>query len=140
MLRQISPQDSPKPPQALVFWILWFAILQGLVMMQYFIGGGIPKGSDQGNPPIQLLALAGGLAIAALAIRFTLIPRLKTISQKLPAMIIGLALSESIGILGMLVVGKNFPATQQVFLVTAIGCIVSFAPVYARERAKDGRF
>src|SRR6478735_154976 len=139
MFHPVSSQDSPKPPQALVFWIIWFAILQGLVIQQFFIGGGIPKGVDQGNPPIQWLALAGGLAIAALVIRFSVIPRLKTIPQKLPAMIIGLALSEGIGLFGMFVVGKNFPETQQVFLVTAIACIVSFAPVYARERAKDGR-
>jgi hypothetical protein len=136
----IPQQDSPKPPTVLVFWIIWFAILQGLVAIQFFVGGGIPKGVDQGNPPQWVLAVAGGLALAALAIRFTWIPRIKSVPRKLPAMIVGLAFSEGIGFLGMFVVGNEFPATRLSCLVLAICCIVSLAPVYAKERAENGRF
>jgi hypothetical protein len=53
---------------------------------------------------------------------------------------VGLALSEGIGFLGMFAVGKAFPATQLVLFVMAICCIISFAPVYAKVRADDGRF
>lgn len=135
-----SQQGSSAPPQAMIFWILWFAILQGLVIIQFFVGGGIPKGADQGNPPLWALAVAGGLALVALAIRFMVIPRLVSVSQKLPAMIIGLAFSEGIGFLGMFGVGKEFPTTQLVLLVMAVCCIISFAPVYAKPRVEDGRF
>lgn len=133
-------QDSPKPPVALVFWIIWFATLNGLVVLQFMVGGGIPKGSDQGNPPLLVAMLAGGLALAALAVRFMWIPRIKQVPQKLPAMIVGLAFSESIGLSGMFLVGKEFPATQQLLLLVAIGCIVIFAPVYAKQREDNGRF
>ena len=134
-------QDSPKPPPtALVFWIIWFAILSGLVMIQFLVGGGIPEGADQGNPPEAFLVIAAGLALVALAIRFLVIPRIEELPKKLPAMIVGLALSEGIGFVGMFAVGKEFPATQQALFVTAIACIVSFAPVYTKPRAENGRF
>lgn len=136
----IPQQDPPKPPQALVFWILWFAILSGLVMIQFFAGGGIPKGADQGDPPVWLLLATGGLALLVLGIRFILIPRIKSVPKKLPAMIVGLALSEGVGFLGIFAVGKEFPTTQLSCLVLAICCMVSLAPVYAKERAENGRF
>lgn len=138
--RVTTDQDASKPPTILVFWILWFAILQGLVIIQFFVGGGIPKGADQGNPPVWVLAAAGGLALVALAIRFTVMPKLRTLPKMLPAMIVGLALSEGIGMMGMFAVGKEFPATRLLLFGMAIGCIVSFAPVYAKPRADDGRF
>lgn len=138
--RVIPQQDSLKPPQALVFWILWFAILQGLVVIQFFVGGGIPTGEDQGNPPVWAVAVATVLALAALAIRFTLIPQIKTVSKMLPAMIVGLALSEAVGFVGMFGVGREFPKTQLVMLVVAVSCIVCLAPVYAKERQQDGRY
>ncbi len=78
--------------------------------------------------------------MAALAVRYVLIPQIKQVPQKLTAMIVGLALSEAIGMTGMFVVGKEFPATQQLFFVVAVGCIVSFVPVYARPREENGRF
>ena len=125
-------QDRPRPPQALVFWIIWFAILNGLVMIQLFIGGGIPKGVDRGAPPMPFLAIAVGLAIAALGIRLWVIPQLMEIPKKLTAMMIGLALSEAIGFVGIFAVGKEYPGTQMILLLGAVGCILGFAPVYAK--------
>ena len=135
-----TDQNSPKPPTIIVFWIIWFAILQGLVVIQFFVGGGIPKGADQGNPPVWVLAAAGALALAALAIRFTIIPKIQSVPKKMPLMIVGLALSEGIGFLGMFAMGKEFPTTRLSLLVLAIACIVSLAPVYAKERSDNGRF
>jgi hypothetical protein len=40
----------------------------------------------------------------------------------------------------MFLVGKEFPTTRLSLLVLAIACIVSLAPVYAKERAENGRF
>ncbi len=135
-----SQQELPKPPPALVFWIIWFAILNGLVMIQFMVGGGIPKGEDQGRPPTQMLAIAAGLGLVALSIRFLWIPRIDAVVRKLPAMIVGLALSEAIGFVGIFGVGKEFPATRQALFVAAVACIVSLAPVYAKPRVENGRF
>lgn len=134
-----SQDNHSKPPQAIVFWVIWFAILQGLIILQFFIGGGISKGSDQGAPPVWVLALAGGMALGALGIRFRVIPRITAVAQKLPMMIVGLALSEGIGLLGMFAVGEEFPATQRVFFGLAICCIICFAPRYATAPTDLGR-
>jgi hypothetical protein len=125
-------QDPPALPTALIFWIIWFATLQGLVLIQFFVGGGIPQGADQGEPPSLFLVIAGALALAALTIRFTVIPKIKTASKLLPAMIIGLALSEAVGFVGLFLVGKEFPTTRLGLFVLALCCIASFAPVYAK--------
>ncbi|MGL4399632.1 MAG: hypothetical protein ACRCXD_07165 [Luteolibacter sp.] len=126
-------QDSPAPPTFLIFWIVWFAILQGLVLIQFFVGGGIPKGVDQGDPPTLFLVIAGVLALAALTIRFTVIPKIKTAPKLLPAMIIGLALSEAVGFVGIFLVGKEFPTTRLGLFVLALCCIASLAPVYVKK-------
>lgn len=127
-----SRQDPPAPQALVVFWIIWFAILQGLVLIQLFVGGGIPKGEDLGNPPVLFLMIAGGLALAALAIRFTVIPKIRTAAKLLPAMIIGLALSEAVGFVGIFLVGKEFATTRLGLFILALCCIVSLAPVYAK--------
>jgi hypothetical protein len=123
-----------QPPALLVFWIIWFATLQGLVVIQFFVGGGIPKGSDQGPAPTLWVAVAGILALVALSIRFMWIPRLAALPKKLPAMIVGLALAEAIGFVGMFLVGKEFAATRLALFVLSIACIASLAPVYAAGR------
>jgi hypothetical protein len=131
----MSPhRNPPKEKKAIVFWIIWFAILQGVFILQFFIGGGLPKGSDQGSPPLWVLAAAGTLALLALAIRFRVIPKIAEVQQRLPAMIAGLAVSEGISLLGVFALGKEFPATQVVFFVMAVFCIMTFAPIYAQQR------
>lgn len=37
------PQATP--PLAVVFWAIWFAILSGLLMMQFVLGGGSRDGT-----------------------------------------------------------------------------------------------
>ncbi len=132
--------SSSKPPTVIVFWIIWFGILQGLLMVQFLAGGGIPKGADQGNPPVLFVAIAGVLALAAMSIRFILIPKIATISKMLPAMIVGLALSEAIGFLGMFLIGKEFPTTRLTLFALAVACIACLAPVYVKSRVDNGRF
>ncbi len=131
------PQDSIKPPAVLVFWIIWFAILQGLVLIQFLVGGGIPKGEDLGNPPSLFVAIAGGLALAALVVRFVVIPKIKSVAKMLPAMIIGLALAEAVGLVGMFLIGREFPTTRLSLFVLSLSCIVSLAPIYAKPRRED---
>lgn len=130
-------QDPPSPPTVLIFWIVWFAILQGLVLIQFFVGGGIPKGADQGDPPTLSLAIAGALAFASLAIRYMVIPKIRTVSKLLPAMIIGLALAEAVGFVGIFLVGKEFPSTRLGLFVLALCCIISLAPVYAKAAIRN---
>lgn len=129
-------QPSHSPPVPLVFWVIWAAILSGLIIMQFFMGGGIPAGGNRGGEPVIYQAIALGIALgiaaAALAVRFIVIPRVSGLDRKLPLMIVGLALSESIGIIGIFVIRQEHSSTRLFMLGTAIVCIVLSAPVYAR--------
>ena len=126
------PQGRPQAPQFIVFWIIWFAIFSGLVILQFFIGGGVPSGSPQGDGPLLIPVIAFGMAVVAVFVRFGVLPRIKELEKKLPLMIVGLALSEGVGILGMLAVPAPFGATKLLLLAVSLICIILQAPVYAK--------
>jgi hypothetical protein len=119
-------------PQPVIFWIIWFSIVSGLLVMQSFAGGGIPSGPDQGEGPVLLQVISLSSAAASLFVRFAVIPRLKKLQKKLPAMIVGLALAEGIGILGMFAVPHEYGATRLFMLGISIVCVVISAPIYAK--------
>jgi hypothetical protein len=135
----MNTQSSTLAPQAIVFWVIWFAILSGLLMIQFFAGGGMPSGVDKGEGPVLFQGLALGMGMAAMIVRFVVIPRIGTLEKKLPAMIIGLALSEGIGILGAFVVGPDFGSTKLFMLAISVGCIILYAPVYAKIGGNSSR-
>lgn len=138
--RMSSPQEKLQPVQIIVFWIIWFSILSGLLVIQAFAAGGMPSGEDHGNGPLLFQMLALFVATVAMVVRFVVIPKLGTLEKKLPAMIVGLAMSESIGILGAFVVSPDFGATRFFMLAVSIACIVLFAPVYAKPTGGGSPF
>jgi predicted permease len=99
----------------------------------FFAAGGIPKGSNQGGAPVGIIVAAAVLAVVSVAIRFFLIPKIKDPVKLLPAMIVGLALAEAIGIIGMFVVGKEFPETRIALFVTSVSLVTAFAPAYVHS-------
>ena len=106
-------------------------------MIQFFAGGGIPSGVDKGEGPTLFQGLALGMGMMAMIVRFVVIPRIGSLEKKLPAMIIGLAMSEGIGILGALAVSPEFGSTKLFMLVISVGCIVLSAPVYVKPGGGD---
>ena len=109
-------------------------MLSGICMMQFFVGGGLPSGADKGSAPIALVGLAAGAAFASLAVRYLVIPSRTDIRQQLTGMIIGLALAEFAGIVGLIVVPGDYPQTKLWIFTTAIACMILHAPVYAKQR------
>ncbi|MFK7849455.1 MAG: hypothetical protein AB8D78_00630 [Akkermansiaceae bacterium] len=127
----IPAGDSQRPPTLLIFWIIWFAIFNGLFVIQFFAAGGFPSGSNEGDVPLWSIAVPAVLLVAAVAVRFLVIPRLMKLTALLPAMVIGLAFSEGIGILGMFAVGKEFPETRLALFVVSVCAVLMYAPIYA---------
>ncbi len=125
-----SPQ---KPPALLVFWVIWFAIFNGLFMLQFFAAGGFPTGENQSAAPVGLIAAAAGLVVASIAIRFLWIPKINDATKLLTAMIIGLALAEGGGFIGMFGVERDLPETRMALFVSAVSAVLAFAPVYAHR-------
>ena len=125
-----SGDEEGRPPAAFVFWVIWFAIFNGLFIIMFFVGGGFPKGQNEGEGPLALVAVAGVLALASMAIRFLVIPRMSTVTKLLQAMLIGLALAEAVGIIGIVLVGEEFPETRLSLFVTAVSAVAVYAPFY----------
>ena len=128
MNQRKTPQS---PPAHVVFWMIWGAILFGLFVIIAFVGGGIPSGENDGHARLWVVLLAGAAAVIAMSIRFLLIPQVTSITKLLPVMIVGLAISELIGIVGIFVVPLELPQTRLALFVTSISCVIAFAPVYA---------
>jgi len=126
----MSQASHGPTPQPVVFWIIWFAILSGLFFMQMLVPRGADSSSGDGSLIFQVIGL--GSAAASLIVRFAVIPKLKELQQKLPAMIIGLALAEGVGIIGIFVVSHQDDATRLFLLGVSIVCIVISAPIYAK--------
>ena len=131
---------TPTPSaRALVFWVIWFAILSGLLMMQFMLGGGIPTGNNAPGaslPPIAFIAL--GEVLASTAVRWLVLPRFTAFPRKLAWMLVGIALSEGAGFFEIFLVPRNQPETRQFVLALAVFGIVQFAPIYATS-SDDGR-
>ena len=98
--------------------------------MMFLFGGGFPEGENQGKPPSLVIAMAAFLALFAIAIRFLAIPKTKEPEKLLPLMVVGLAFAEGIGIIGIFVVGEDFPQTRSALFVTSVSAILAYAPFY----------
>ena len=123
-------ETNPSKPAAMVFWIIWFAILNGLFIIQFVVVGGFPKGENLGQPPTAVIATAATLALLSIAIRFLAIPKTTEPAKLLPLMVVGLAFAEAIGIIGIFVVEKDFPQTRIALFVTSVSAILTYAPFY----------
>jgi hypothetical protein len=140
-LPSMTPANgAPANPKAMIFWILWFAILSGLLMMQLLAKGGVPKLENPENASILFPAIGLGMAMASMTVRFVVIPRMDTLEKKLPLMLVGLAMAESIGVLGAFVVPPEEGASRLFMLVLAVVCIVVSAPVYVNSGKNKNPF
>lgn len=131
---------SQSPPIQLTAWILWFAILTGFLIIQVILGGGLPSGSNDGTPPPLQQYLPAVPAFLALVVRFLVIPRISSPQAKLPVLLVGLALAESTGLLGIFFVEKTYASTQLTFFILAILAILAMAPIYLKSNPDHNPF
>jgi hypothetical protein len=136
----MNQTSGPQQPQIIVPWILWFSILMGLFMVQFFVGGGIPSGPDKGAPPTTMLMICAGALLASLIVRFVILPSRKTLEQQLPLMLVGLALAEGCGFLGIFAIPSAFPQTKLWLFIAAVVGVVSHAPVYVKRESPGDRY
>ena len=113
-------------------WIIWFAILQGAFVVQWFLGDGIPEGENAAEP---MAAWLWGLCFApivlAALIRWLLIPKIREPQLQLVAMIVGLSLAEAPIFFSLFMIGGDYPQNQIVVLMVAVVSLIQFAPSYA---------
>ena len=125
--------EMMRSPDQLIAWVIQGAILMGLFVLQFFIGGGIPTGDQMENPPtVMSLICIAGVAIGTL-IRWLVIPKLNDKPKLLRAMVVGLALSQGSGLMQIFLLGKEYPDTQKLIFVLAVLGVVQFAPTYFKK-------
>lgn len=134
-----SEPEGPPSVALIVPWVIWFAILNGFVMIQFFVGGGIPDGKDLVKADATFYLITAVMAVVSLGIRTLWLPSVRELQQKLVAMIIGMASAEGIGILGAVAVDKQLGQVRLVMFVTAVCCLLVYVPFYMNaNRAGSG--
>ncbi|MFP4068605.1 MAG: hypothetical protein ACLFVC_00350 [Opitutales bacterium] len=124
--------------QALIAWIIWFAMLQSAFIYHFFLGDGFPSGENAPEPMAAAVwALAFAPLVLATAVRWLVIPKLRQPPQILVAMIIGLALSEA-SVFVELFLMADYPQNQIAVLLVAVVCLIQFAPTYATPGYRQG--
>ena len=125
--------ETMRSPDQLIAWVLWGAILMGLFVLQFFIGGGIPTGDQMENPPTVMSLICIACVAIGTLIRWLVIPKLNDNLKLLRAMIVGLALCEGSGLPQISLLRKEYPDTQKLIFVLAVLGVVQFAPTYFKK-------
>lgn len=137
-MKPSRPIPPAKDASSQVFWIIWFGMIGGIVLYQCKLGGGWLHGEDARSAiasPITWVAI--GLLLCAAAVRWLLIPQVRGYRPLLVLLIIGLALSETVGFFGMFLLPADMPAAKMQLFVLALLSAAQFAPFYARRAVRD---
>jgi len=128
-----TPQQSP----ALVVWVIWGSLIAGLFVMQNILGAGLTLNFEEspegGELNVVFLAPIGILLLLSSAARWGIIPKLDTIEQMLPVILIGSALAEGSAILGMIFYADSHPALQVILFAVSLVGILQFVPIYLKK-------
>ena len=124
-----SPDAQRNLQKLMVWWIIWGAILSGLVMLYLFLGRGqpIPKELSQEN---MLTGLIGLIPLfISVVIRWLVLPRCTVMNRAFVLFIVGLSLAEACGILGIFFGGLY---RDDLFVIGLFG-IVQYVPIFAKN-------
>jgi hypothetical protein len=121
------PDAARHKAQLLVWWIIWASILSGLVIIYLFLGRGPMKPAVTGD---LLVNLSGVIPLfVSIVIRWLVLPRYDDLQKAFPVFIVGLALAEGCGILGIFLGG---PFRDDLFVLGVLG-VAQFVPLFARK-------
>lgn len=122
-----TENQSPQAAPIFIWWILWAGIGIGLVAM-YALLSRNGMATAGGLPEVSPYVLAAPMLLSCV-VRWLVLPRMPTRRKALPVFIIGLALAEGSGQLGILLGAKD---RDTLFALAVIG-VLQFAPVFVRR-------
>lgn len=128
-----STNREPPRNTHVVMWIIWFGILNSLVVMTFVVGKGLPMGENPPNaafPPMAIVPLV--LIAVSTFLRWILIPRETVPAKQLVLLILGTAMSEGAGMISLMVI-KDQAATQRLLLIASVLAVIQMAPIYAKK-------
>ncbi len=113
----------------LVWWIIWAAILVNLCLLYFFLGRSQPRPVNV--PARESLAGLIGLIplFVSIVIRWLVLPRYTNPARAFVVFILGVALAEACGILGIFLGGVY---REDLFVLGVLG-VAQYVPFYARQ-------
>ena len=121
-----SEPANPKAPPLIVWWVIWLALLVGVVVIYVFLGRG-PLPPPVSNPFPHLIGLVP--LFISILLRWLILPKQRDPAKVLVLFIVGAAMGEGCAILGIFLGG---PFRDELFVLGALG-IVQWMPLYARS-------
>jgi len=123
-----APDADRLKARLVVWWIIWASVLCGLIIFYFVLAG------NKSLPPPATKELFTNLAgllplFLSVIIRWLVLPRGRNPSGALAMFIIGLALAEGCGLLGILLGGGY----RDMFFVLGILGILQYVPFFAKR-------
>lgn len=119
---QIPPAQAPLA----VWWIIWFAILGGLITIG-MVADPAQVGAQGNQGPLAYVGV-GPLVLSSI-LRWLVLPRIAERSKALVTFILGAALAEACGLLGLFLGGDK---REALFLLGVFG-VAQWIPLFARR-------
>jgi len=120
--------DQQIKARLLVWWIIWASVLSGLVLIYLLLAQGKPLPPVSRENPLQGLIGLVPLFVS-IVIRWLVLPRQTVEGRALVLFIVGLALAEGCGLLGIFLGG---PYRDSLFVLGVLG-ITQYVPFYAKK-------
>lgn len=120
--------DQKIKARLLIWWIIWASVLGGLVLFYVFLAQGKPLPPASRENPLQGLIGLVPLFVS-IVLRWLVLPRATDPNRAFVLFIVGLALAEACGILGIFLGG---PYRDSLFVLGVLG-ITQYVPFYARK-------
>ncbi|MDI1318930.1 MAG: hypothetical protein PSW75_01890 [bacterium] len=125
----IPGPDAPRlRAQLLIWWIIWAAILAGQILSYCFLGRGpLAPPAPGANPFLNLVGFVP--LFVSIIIRWLALPRATDPKAAFVMFIVGLALADACGLLGIFLGGVY----REDFFVLGVLGIAQYVPFYARK-------
>ncbi len=112
----------------LILWVVWGSNLMGLGALHFLLGEGEPR---LFSAPAHLFVNLAGFAplFVSIVIRWLVLPRATRAGAMLVMFVLGTAMAEACGILGLLLGG---PYRDSLFVLGVLG-VTSYVPLFAKR-------
>lgn len=120
--------DQRIKTRLLVWWVFWAASLGGVVMIYLLLAQGKPLPPASAENPLQGLIGLVPLFVSII-LRWLVLPRATEPNRAFVLFVVGVALAEACGILGIFLGG---PYRDSLFVLGVLG-VAQYVPFYAKK-------
>jgi hypothetical protein len=117
----------------MVFWALWAAILTSLPIIYVILGQSSTQSPNQASGfPLGLIAALPPLVISVV-VRWAILPRIENATKALSIFVMGMALAEGCGMIGIILGGAH----KNLLFIAGIVGVLQYAPIFASRFGQE---